>query len=167
MLNSREVRAGFPGSNPEQDQGCRDLPCVSKLRVYEDFQSTTTMLEFDGAVMEGTLEVKATPNKDVLENGREHLIEHPGTRPLAVAAVAGLVGGKFDSPLANGQIVPRFVGRHAKNACFGIQRTHASASKERMLRHPKNACFGFQSMASKTRRSSMGGRSRPRISAGG
>ena len=109
MLNSREVRAGFPGSNAEQDQGCRDLPCVSKLRVYEDFQSTTTMLEFDGAVMEGALEVKATPNKEVLENGCEHLIEHPGTRPLAIAAVAGLVRGKLDSPLTNGQIVPRFI----------------------------------------------------------
>jgi hypothetical protein len=68
----------------------------------EDFQSTTTILEFDGAVMESALEIKATPNYEVLENGRKYLIEQPGTRPLSVAAVTGLVGGKLDRPLANG-----------------------------------------------------------------
>jgi len=34
---------------------------------------------------------------------------------------------------------------HAKNTCFGMQRTHASASEVWMLRHPKYACFGIQS----------------------
>ena len=68
------------------------------------------MLVFDGAVLQGALEIKATSNKKVLENCRYYLIEQPGARPLAVAAVTGLVGGKLDKPLANGQIVPRFVG---------------------------------------------------------
>jgi hypothetical protein len=62
-----------------------------------------------GAVVQGALEIKATPNKEILKNGGEYLIEQPGARPLAVAAVTGLVGGKLDRPLANGQIVPRFV----------------------------------------------------------
>ena len=61
--------------------------------------------------MQGALEIKTTPNKEILENGREYLIEQPGARPLAVAAVTGLVGGKLDRPLANGQIIPRFVTR--------------------------------------------------------
>ena len=35
--DSCEVRSGVPGSNAEQDQGGRDLPCALKLRIYEDF----------------------------------------------------------------------------------------------------------------------------------
>ena len=37
FYDSFEVRAGFPGSDAEQDQGGRDLPGTSKLRVYESF----------------------------------------------------------------------------------------------------------------------------------
>ncbi len=69
------------------------------------------MLVFYGAVLQGALKIKATSDKKVLENCRDYLIEQPGARPLAVAAVTGLVGGKLDSLLANGQIVPRFVTR--------------------------------------------------------
>jgi len=36
------------------------------------------------------------------QNGREYLIEQSGVRPLAIAAIAGLVGGKLESPLVNG-----------------------------------------------------------------
>jgi len=53
------------------------------------------------------------------QNASEYLIEQPGARPLAAAAIAGPVGGKLDCPQVNWQIVPRFVdGWHPKNGSF-------------------------------------------------